>query len=240
MQTPVPTRSSVPSLVRWTEKEGTDWAPSSTPPECGSLEEMFGVFPIDSNVLTQFARPGRTGMNGTIYIAHGALRADNTTYDQIEVRFPAGGFSLYSANRRLEDYINDGEEQVKLEFHHPCGIQVRIDHLAKVTDRWAAIIKDVPIRTDSRITFMPPGQYSVEAGEILAHAVGHATNTYLDFGVYDLRNKNDSAEMIARDWPEYRGSGDYAICWSGFFGPQIRKLLEGLPAGVVATSDYCD
>tara|TARA_B100001146_G_scaffold195567_1_gene183371 strand:- start:1557 stop:1781 length:225 start_codon:yes stop_codon:yes gene_type:complete len=40
-------------------------------------------------------------------------------------------------------------------------------------------------------------------------------------------------------WPEYRSTGDYAICWSTFFGSDTEQLLEALPAGAVDTSDYC-
>jgi hypothetical protein len=235
-----PTTSTSAPLVRWNTNSEKEWAPSSDPPPCEPFGEVFSVFPIDTNLLTQFARPGRTGADGTtpIYIAHGALRADNSQYDQIDVRFPADGFSLYAANRRLEETISN-EEQVKLLFHHPCGIQIWIDHLAKPTDRWASIIEDVPVTTSSRITFMPAGTHQVQAGEVLANGIGHEHHTYLDFGVYDLRNKNSVVEMIANEWPDYRSTGDYAICWSTFFGPETQQLLEALPAGAVATSDYC-
>ena len=235
-----PTTSTSAPMVRWNTNSENEWAPSSDPPPCEPFEEIFSVFPIDANFLTQFARPGRTGADGAtpIYIAHGALRADNSQYDQISVKFPAEGFSLYAANRRFEEAISN-EEQVKLLFHHPCGIQVWIDHLAKVTDRWASVIKDVPITKSSRITFMPAGTYQVQAGEELAKGIGHEYSTYLDFGVYDLRNKNSIAEMIANEWPDYRSTADYAICWSTFFGPATEQLLEALPAGAVDTSDYC-
>jgi hypothetical protein len=46
--------------------------------------------------------------------------------------------------------------------------------------------------------------------------------------------------MITNEWPDYRSTGDYAICWSTFFGPDTQQLLEALPAGAVDTSDYCD
>ena len=250
-----PTQTTVPTIqpfVEWSNETG-EWTASSTPPECGLLEEIFFVAPIDVSIVNEFARPGRAGGNGFYYLAHGYLRANNTPHDQIEVKFPAEGFSLYAANRRVEDYyieeketntrrhIVDDEEQVKLEFHHPCGIAVMIDHLAQVTDQWAEIIKDVPVLTnDSRVTFMSSGKYFVESGEVLAHAIGHATNTYLDLGVYDLRSKNDSAEMLARDWPKYASTASHGICWTGLFGPEAQELLEGLTAGSVRTSDFCD
>ena len=242
--TPEPTPAT-PPFIRWSSETGS-WAPSSAPPECGPLEEMFDVLPIDPNILTTVGRPGRTGGNGAYYVAHGLLRANNTPHDQIEVKFPANGFSLYSVNRRLEDYyigqkrINDGVEQVKLEFHHPCGISIMIDHIAQLTDRWMEIIKDIPVTmNDSRTVQMPSGQYWVESGEVLGHAIGHVNNIYLDFGVYDLRNKNDSAVMIAKDWPEYINSGGHGICWSGLFGSQVQEILEGL-YDLGSESDYCN
>ena len=249
-QTPVP---MVQSFVEWSNWETGEWIPNSTPPKCGPLEEMFDVVPIDVSIVNEFGRPGREGGNGSYYVAHGYLRPRNTPHDQIEVKFPADGFSLYAVNRRVEDYyieeketdtvyhIADDEEQVKLEFHHPCGIKIMLDHLAQVTNRWAEIIKDVPVLTnDSRVTFMGSGEHFVEAGEVLAHAIGHATNTYLDFGVYDLRTKNQSAEMLARDWPEYVSGASHGVCWTGLFGQEVQKTLEDLTAGSVSTSDFCE
>jgi len=240
IQTPVPT---VQTFVQWSNWETGEWAPSSTPPDCGPLEDIFGFFPIDVNVVDEFTPPGRAGGNGGYYVSHGHLRSQKTPYNQIDVKFPAKGFSLYAVSRRVEDYyietkhIVDDEEQVKLEFHHPCGIKIMVDHLAQVTDRWAEIIKTVPVlKNDSRVTFMPSGRYFVDPGEVLAHAIGHATNTYLDFGVYDLRNKNDLAEMIARDWPEYVSGASHAICWTGLFGPETRKLLRDK---AVSYGDVC-
>ena len=216
---------------------------------------MFDVLPIDVTIVDVFTPPGRPGgdsYHGSYYVGHGHLRSHNTPHEQIEVKFPAEGFSLYQANRQLEDYyieeketdtvkhIVDDEEQVTLTFHHPCGIAVKIAHLAQVTDRWAEIIKDIPVFTnDSKITFMPSGKDFVESGEVLARAIGHATNTSLDFGVYDLRNKNDSAERLARDWPKYVLDASHGICWTGLFGPEVQKLLEG-KADSNATSDFCE
>ena len=249
-QTPVPI---VQSFVEWSNWETGEWIPSSTPPKCGPLEEMFDGIPIDIRIVNEFGRPGREGGNGSYYVAHGYLRPGNTPHDQIEVKFPAEGFSLYAVNRRVEDYyieeketdtvyhIADDEVQVKLEFHHPCGIKIMLDHLAQITNRWAEIIKDVPVLTnDSRVTFMGSGEHFVEAGEVLAYAIGHATNTYLDFGVYDMRTKNQSAEMLARDWPEYVSGASYGVCWTGLFGPKVEKILEDLTTGSVSTSDFCD
>jgi len=97
-QTTAPTAQ--PS-VEWSNETG-EWTASSTPPECGLLEEIFVVAPIDVSIVNEFARPGRPGGNGSYYLAHGYLRAHNTPHDQIEVKFPAEGFSLYAANRRVE------------------------------------------------------------------------------------------------------------------------------------------
>jgi hypothetical protein len=105
---------------------------------------MFEILPIDISFVNEFSSPGRPGGDNSLYLAHGYLRSHNTPHDQIEVKFPAKGFSLYAVNRRLEDYYIRGKEtdtikhivssdegQVKLEFHHPCGIAVMIDHLPK-------------------------------------------------------------------------------------------------------------
>ena len=143
-------------------------------------------------------------------------------------------------NRRTESYIDIDEEQVKLEFMHPCGILLRLDHLAQLSDRWATIIQDVPVTSDSRVTFFPQHTHFVTQGEVIANGIGHASNTYLDFGVYDLRQTNNIASYIATAWPEYTGSADYGICWPELFDAATQELLYSLPAGAVATSDYCD
>ena len=74
---------------------------------------------------------------------------------------------------------------------------------------------------------MPDGQYFVESGEVLGYAIGHSTNTYLDFGVYDLRRKNDLSEMLERDFNEYAATAVHGICWVDLFGSETQKLLEG-------------
>tara|TARA_A100001037_G_scaffold39777_1_gene30902 strand:- start:198 stop:1157 length:960 start_codon:yes stop_codon:yes gene_type:complete len=228
------------STIRWNSDKNGDWMPNQTPPDCGSIEKLFQIFPLDVKALTQFARPGRSGDGNTIYIGHGSLRADNSIYSDVEVRFPAEGFSLAHVNRRLESYINSGEEQVKLEFIHPCGVLVRLDHLTGLSDRWASIIGKVPLLTDnSQITFLPQNVHYVDPGEILSAGIGHPTNTYLDFGVYDLRTKNNIASFIANDWPDYRGTADYGVCWSSFFGETVASILSNLPAGSNPSSDYC-
>lgn len=178
-------------------------------------------------------------MGGTIYIGHGALRADNSIHDRVTVRFPAEGFSLAQVSRRLESYIESSEEQIKLEFIHPCGILIRLDHLARLSNRWAIIVEEVPVGIDSRITFLPQNVHLVEVGEILSEGIGHAANTYLDFGVYDLRKKNNIASYVASDWPDWKGTIDYGICWSTFFGLEIENVLSELPAGANPLTDYC-
>ena len=230
------------SLISWQINKDKMWRSNNTPVACGPLDELFSIFPIDISILMQFARPGRatTMGNDPIYVAHGSLRADNTPHDQISVKFPATGFSLYAVNRRTESYIDSDEEQVKLEFMHPCGILLRLDHLAQLSDRWATIIQDVPVTSDSRVTFFPQHTHFVTQGEVIANGIGHASNTYLDFGVYDLRQNNNIANYIATDWPEYQGSADHGICWPLLFSTEIETLLYSLPAGAVATSDYCD
>ena len=225
--------------VRWQVDRNGEWSYIGNPPDCEPFETLFTTFPIEMEYLTQFARPGRTGMGETIYIGHGALRADTSIHDQVTVRFPAEGFSLAQVSRRFENYIDSNEEQIKLEFIHPCGLLVRLDHLARLSNRWALIVEGVPLGTDSRITFFPQNVHFVAAGEILSEGIGHAANTYLDFGVYDFRNKNDVASYVVSHWPDYRGTADYGICWSAFFGAETEKALSELPAGANPLSDYC-
>ena len=243
---PEPTSASNNELtIRWhVMNESQSWESNSSPPECGDIDELFTIFPVGINNLTQFARPGRLGTGNyddAVYIAHGALRTDNSSHAEQPVKFPAKGFSLASAAQRFESRYSD-LAQIKLEFIHPCGLQVRIDHLNSLTDKWSEILKDLPLNEDSssRITFFPQGVHFVSDGELLSYGIGHPTNVYLDFGVYDLRSKNNVHEYIFNEWPEYIGQGDYGICWVGLFGSEIESVLQSLPPGANPDSDYCD
>ena len=235
-----PKDESKVTMNQWQPSRDGQWTSTHDPSQCPPMKEVFKIFPIDTSVITQFARPGRTGFNSTIYIAHGALRADDTKHDTVTVSFPASGFSLHAVNRRVETYIESDEEQIKLEFIHPCGILVRLDHLAQLSPKWLDIIDNIPVTSDSHLTFTQQNVHLVELGEVLSNGIGHPTNTYLDFGVYDLRQKNKIAEYISESWPEYVGTADHGVCWSSFFGVETQELLEKLPAGAVSTSDYCD
>ena len=243
---PEPTSASINEpTIRWNfMNESQSWESNSNPPECGDIDDLFTVFPVDINNVTQFARPGRLGTGNyddAVYIAHSALRTDNSSHADQPIKFPAKGFSLASAAQRFESRYSD-LVQIKLEFIHPCGLQVRLDHLNSLTGRWSEILRDLPLNEDSnsRITFFPQGVHLVGEGELLSYGIGHPTNVYLDFGVYDLRSKNNIHEYIANEWPDYVGQGDYGICWAGFFGDEIESALHALPAGANPDSDYCD
>ena len=251
--TAIPTNSSnLKHVVKWSSTKNNDWVPDSIPPECNDFSEIFNEFPVDINIVTEYGRPGKPGSNNTMYLAHGYIRSHTTPYDQITVRFPGNGFSLYAANMRTENYsilekngdirqIDDSIKQVKLEFQHPCGIKVMFDHLVDLSPKWDSIVEKVPIlMNDSRVTFFPIGEHFVESGEILSYSIGHPDNIYLDFGVYDLREKNNISTKIDSKWPEYSITGNYGLCWESLFNTETKSILKSLPGGIDDNSDYCN
>ncbi len=90
-------------------------------------------------------------------------------------------------------YLAHGKVQYLVDIVAPCGIMVRLDHLlilagplAHAFDRFSQ-----PVERDSRTTYFSP-PIPLNAGAVIATAVGVAAgpNVFVDFGVYDLRQRN--------------------------------------------------
>ena len=83
---------------------------------------------------------------------------------------------------------------------------------------------------------------TVSEGEVIATQIGlPGVNIFFDWGVYDLRQKNESS--MDPDWlGAHPGEqAPYAICWLEFLTPEDQVIVNALPTGIEGSaSDYCN
>lgn len=203
-------------------------------PECE--DPLLINAPVTLENVTSILYPGQT--RGGNYKPHGGFRFDNNSSNAESVVAPMEGFVVEGAR-----YIAEGEIQYTFDIIHPCGIMYRLGHLRELTPKLQAIADEFPEATaDSRTTRVNPSVW-VDAGEEIATKIGIISdqNTFVDFGVYDLRQKNEAS----RD-PSYATSHDAfaqrAICWLDNLGDDSAEV-RSLPAGDPTSgknSDYCN
>jgi hypothetical protein len=99
-----------------------------------------------------------------------------------------------------------------------------------------------PIKEDTRTDLVSP-PVAVTVGEVIATEVGFLNNVSVDFGVYDMRQKNEASKDSA--WASAHSqfpADSYGICWLNSL-PQADsaavKLLPSRDAKNGKTSDYC-
>ena len=139
------------------------------------------------------------------------------------------------------------------EFENDCGLKYRLDHLKTLSAKLQAIANKLPeAKIDDSLTTEIKGNLSVTAGEIVATAVGfekspddiNRRNVGFDFGLYDTRQKNESANDPA--WvTAHQEDGDqaiYGVCWIDWLPTFDATVLRALPRTDGKTgkeSDYC-
>lgn len=230
--------SPVSAQVRWDDFGGSNgWKARSTPPACSN---PLGLqMPVDIKKATGILYPGQ--YRGGNYKPHGGFRFDNNKNNNITVKIPLDG-SLIRASR----YIESGEIQYFFIFVSDCGIMYRFDHLLTLTAKFQRIANTLPApkKDDSRTTdFSNP--ITVKKGEILATAVGFVKtkNVGLDFGLFDLRQKNVASRNTS--WARLHASDStapYGLCWLDMFSASENKKLRALPGADGKSgkkSDYC-
>ena len=201
--------------------------------------------PIDINKATSILYPGQ--VRGNDYKAHGGFRFDHSRTEEITVVAPIDASVVTGAR-----YPVDGEVQYTLEFEHPCGIRYRLGHLLTLTPKFQAIAEKFPLPAglDSRTTEVRP-PITVKKGEIIATAIGLTgdgaggtgqVNTFLDWGVYDYRQKNKASEDPLWAASHNSDTYQYAVCWFDWISAENRAKVLALPPadGVHGKeSDYC-
>ena len=191
--------------------------------------------PVDLSKVTSILYPGQE--RGGNYKAHGGFGFDNATDNLVTVKIPLNG----KVNRVVR-YREMGEIQYLFEFDGDCGVSFRFDHLRKLTAKFEAIVNAFPIKEDTRTDLVNP-PVPVTVGEVIATEVGFLNNVSVDFGVYDMRQKNEASKDPA--WASAHSqypADSYGICWLNSL-PQadsaIVNLLPGRDGKFEKKSDYC-
>lgn len=192
------------------------------------------AMPVDMDKVTSILYPGQ--VRGSDYKAHGGFRFDGSDPNSITVRAPYDARVIAGARYPA----TGGELQYTFDFEHPCGIRYRFGHLLTLTPKFQAIAEKFPLPKglDSRTTQVNPS-IEVKQGEIIATGVGLTTggpavygghNTFVDWGVYDHRQKNEASQDPAWAATHTSETYQYAVCWFDWIPDADRELVLSLPS----------
>lgn len=205
--------------------DGAAWRANGSPPAC-PMPLRFAP-PVNFSSVTAVLYPGQ--VRGGNYKAHGGFLFAVGSNATVTVRAPMSGY-VYRGVR----YIEAGEVQYLFDVINDCGIMYRFDHLLTLSPRFAAIANMLPpAGPSSGTTQLPPGQEFVSEGEVIATAVGFANtgNSSMDWGVYDLRQKNAASNDPAWLSAHPGEQAPYALCWLDDFSAEESAALHALPGG---------
>jgi hypothetical protein len=142
-------------------------------------------------------------------------------------------------------YLVSGEVQYTFDWINECGIMHRFGHLRDLAPRFAAVAAGLPQNPegDSRAIVFENG-IQVTAGEVIGTATGlrNTSNIFVDWGMYDLRQRNAAAANPAWLAEHNNDTHPYALCWFSNLVPADEARVRALPPadGVMGrTSDYC-
>ena len=233
-------------LVKNKQEDSPEFTASYQLPITDDCPDPF-IFrlPIDISKATSVLYPGQ--VRGDDYKAHGGFRFDTSQNDEIIVTAPYDA-QVVAGGR----YPVNGEIQYVFDFAHPCGIQYRLGHLLTLSPKFQAIAEKFPLNEEgnSRTTQIR-SRIDVKQGEVVSTAVGmtksndpnfRGPNTFLDWGVYDYRQKNEAAQnptwTAEHPFPTYQ----YGVCWFDWINPEDRDRVLTLPSSDLKhgkESDYC-
>ncbi len=226
------------SNVNWSF-DGEKWSSSEAPPACD--DPLSIPSPVDISKATGILYPGQ--YRGGNYKPHGGFRFDSSTNADITVTAPFDSVVIKGSR-----YIERDEVQYMFVLTTSCGIMYRFDHLLTLSAAFQALADTLPAAKvdDSRTTdFTSPPK--VKAGDIIATAVGfkNTGNVAVDFGVYDLRQKNKAYESDS--WKAEHSNdmeaAPYGICWLNYLAGSAKDVALELPGAdgqAGKTSDYCE
>ncbi len=201
--------------------------------------------PIDINKATSVLYPGQ--IRGGEFKAHGGFRFENSLPSDILVTAPIDAKVIAGARYP----VNTGDIQYTFDFEHPCGIRYRVGHLLTLSPKFLEIAEKFPMPKglDSRTTQVYP-PIEIKRGEVIAIAVGmtkdgtskNGANTFLDWGVYDYRQKNEASKDPVWAANHTSDTYQYAVCWFDWISPADKARVLALPSSDAQsgkTSDYC-
>jgi hypothetical protein len=213
--------------------DGTEVASPNAP--SSSCPTPLLQTPVDLSKVTSILYPGQE--RGGNYKAHGGFGFENATDNSVTVKIPLNGKIT-----RVARYTEMGEIQYLFEFEGDCGVSFRFDHLKKLTAKFEAVVDAFPIKEDTRTDPVSP-PVPVMVGEVIATEVGFLNNVFVDFGVYDMRQKNEASKDPA--WASAHSEfplDSYGICWFDSLPEADSLALKSLPSRDATngkTSDYC-
>ncbi|MDP2671495.1 MAG: hypothetical protein Q8P13_03515 [bacterium] len=223
--------------ITWMQT-ATGWQASGTPPTCPSPVLKT---PVALTKVTSILYPGQ--VRGGNYKPHGGFRFDTAKSSSVSV-----SAAMDAVVVRGSRYLVNGEIQYTFDFIAPCGIMYRLGHLLVLDSKYQKIAASFPAAKegDSRTENVNP-QVEVNAGETIATAVGitkGGLNVFFDFGVYDLKTKNQASKDAA--WaakPEHDPElAQHALCWFDLLPSTDTSKVKSLPGAdgtAGKTSDYC-
>lgn len=221
--------------VGW-EFSGDTWRASGNPPLCA--QSLVLPAPVDLTRVTGILYPGQA--RGGNYKPHGGFRFDGGNGNQVSVRAPMDAQVWRGAR-----YIEQGEVQYLFDFMSSCGILYRFDHLRTLSSKFQALAEQFPEAAvdDSRTNIINMPVF-VSVGEEIATEVGFVKNqnVSVDFGLYDLRSKNQSGQDAS--WAEEHGKelAPYGVCWFDWLNAADAARVRSLPPADQTSgvqSDYC-
>ena len=220
--------------------DGQTWQASGIPPPCPN--PLTFTTPVNLSRVTSILYPGQMRGNAPRrgYKPHGGFRFDAPgETDDITVVAPMAA-TIYRAARGLDN----GEIQYMFDFINACGVLYRLSHLRDLSPRFQQIAASLPpaVEGDSRTSPVAAGQ-NVAVGETIATTVGYRSgNFFFDWGVYDLRARNEASADPAWLAQHPGEQAPYAIYWFDHLSPGDRAIVRSLPPAdwqSGATSDYC-
>lgn len=231
-----PTGGSSTSSFPW-NFNGSIWQASGTAEACPNPFVLS--MPVDITKVTSVLYPGQTRGE---YKPHGGFRFDGTGQtNDVAVRAPFSGMAL----RGSRYFVQGTEIQYSIDVMHPCGMMFRFGHLRELTGKFQALADTLPAPSelDSRTTNFTPGTMLTD-GELIATAVGVRTtaNVFVDWGVYDLRQRNASSADPAWLAAHPGDVAPFAICWFDMLTPANTAIVRALPSAdgqMGRTSDFC-
>ena len=213
----------------------TSSAPSASATPKSSCPTPLLQTPVDLSKVTSILYPGQE--RGGDYKAHGGFGFENAADNSVTVTIPLSG-KITSVVR----YKEMEEIQYLFEIEGDCGVSFRFDHLRKLTPKFEAVVNAFPIKEDTRTDPVSP-PVPVLVGEVIATEVGFLNNVFVDFGVYDMRQKNEASQDPA--WASAHSQfpkDSYGICWLDSLPQADSVTVKSLPsrdANNGTKSDYC-
>lgn len=226
--------------VFWTDDMKGGFKPTKSAPNCP--DPILSMSPVDVSKATEIGYPGQ--YRGTDYKAHGLFSFYRSNSSEVTVKLPFDA-SLINITKYTD---GPSDPQYLMTFQHECGYQVLYDHLNTLGPEFAAIDATLKTQTDTRSSppQLPYGYY--KAGTVVATGAGMKKNVKgggLDFGLYDLRQKNEMSknQRYAELHKDKAGHVFYGVCWIDYLPKADRdRVMQILPLATDdrGASDYCD